>query len=258
MKTRNIPKQFLTLTDLGFKNLLVGGCSFTYNNSDQHSCTWPYYLRDLGNFEQVYDCSMPGAGNQHIVNSIIYSIEKHDIDPSDTLVMILWSGNDRDDYVIDQKQLNGYPYVYAYEPGVCCGITGGEDLSNVGNTKLDAILQLKSSKSQVARSVENYIRVAGLHAYLVAKGFTFFFMEFRDFLLPGRDLNFDPRLHLDQTLGTKFDQMISKPDHNFHKYCLYNDLMSEDDFHPSPDGHLSYSRSVLLPWIANKLGKHID
>lgn len=258
MKTRNIPKTFSTITDLGFENLLVAGCSFTYNNHEQHPCTWPYYLRDMGHFEQVYDCSMPGAGNQHIVNSIIYSIEKYDIEPSKTLVIILWSGNDRDDYIIDQKYLNEYPFVYAYEPGVCCGITGGEQISNIGNTKLDAILDLKSSKSHLSRSVENYIRVAGLHAYLTAKRFDFFFMEFRDFSLPSRDLNFDLRSNLDQNLITKLNRLMSVPDKNFHKYCLYNDLMEEDDFHPSSDGHLSYTRSVLLPWLANKLGKDID
>jgi len=256
MKIRNIPKQFTITTDLGFENLLVGGCSFTYNNSDQDCCTWPYYLRDLGNFSQVYDCSMPGAGNQHIVNTIIYSIEKYDLDPANTLVLILWAGNDRDDYIVDQKHLNNYPYVYAYEPGVCSAITGGEDISNLGNTKLDAVLQLKSAKSPLARSVDNYVRVASLYSYLQNKGFKFFFMEFRDFALPGRDRNFDPRDYLDPALSKKFDSMISNPSQNFHKYCLRGDLMTSDDFHPSPDGHLSYTRSVLLPWLANKLGKH--
>ena len=42
---------------------------------------------------------------------------------------------------------------------------------------------------------------------------------------------------------------------NFYRFCLYHNLMSEDDFHPSPDGHLTWTRECLLPSLVDKLSK---
>lgn len=253
MKTRNIQKTFDTMANLGYKNLLVSGCSFTYNNSDQHACTWPYYLKDLGNFENVLDCSLPGAGNKHIHDSIINTVEHYNIDPVDTLVIVVWSGNDRDDFIVDSTTLNSYPFRFNYTEDVSAGITGGVHQNNKGNIEgilADAIRQVKSKNS---RAIENYIHISGLYHYLSDYGFKFMFLEFRDFHLPASDCNFDIREFLPDNLVSKLDQLITPATENFYRYCLYNNLLSDDDYHPSPDGHLKWTQNVLFPMLSKML-----
>lgn len=251
MKIRNIPKTFATVHDFGYKNLLVSGCSFTYNNSDTHSVTWPYYLRDLGGFETVLDCSMVSGGNQHIVNSVVYSIESEQINPQETLVIVQWAGHDRDDYIVDPSNINDYPFTYHYSKDAVAGVTGGKSIANFIDK--DAIRKVQQMKNHSCRSIENFVRVRSLHSYLESKGFSFVFFEYRDYNLPARDNNFDPKPYLSNPAQEQYKSMITVFSKNFYKYCLQNNLVEEDDFHPSPDGHLSFTKSVLLPDLINLL-----
>lgn len=253
MKTRNIQKAFDPITNLGFKNLLVSGCSFTYNNSEQHACTWPYYLKDFGQFESVLDCSLPGAGNKHIHDSIIHSVEQYKIDPAETLVIVVWSGNDRDDFIVDSLALNSYPFRFNYTADVSAGITGGAHKDNKGNTNntlADATKQVKSAKS---RAIENYIHISGLYHYLSNYNFKFVFLEYRDFSLPATDLNFDIRNILPSNLVENLNRMITKPNENFYRYCLINNLLTDDNYHPTPAGHLEWTRTILFPMLSKML-----
>ena len=89
-KTRpNIKKQFDTIADLGIDNLIVSGCSFTHNNYNSSAVKWPYFLKDLGGFKQVLDCSLPGAGNQHISNSLLWALNIDQPDPKNSLIVVV-------------------------------------------------------------------------------------------------------------------------------------------------------------------------
>jgi hypothetical protein len=253
MKIRNIKKQFDTIHDFGFENLLIGGCSFTYNNSESDSCTWPYYLRDLGGFKTVYDFSMIGAGNTHIKNSIIYGMEKFQFDTANTLVIVQWAGHDRDDYIVDPTSLNDYPYRYHYEDNAAAGITGGQGMANLENS--EPIKQIQQIKNKTSRSIENYITIKSLESYLTLNNFKFVFFEYRDYSLPGRDSNFDPKLFLPPAITEKYQNMMTVMQQNFYRFCLYRDLMEDDDFHPNPSGHLTWARESLLPSLVDKLAK---
>lgn len=113
-KTRpDIKKQFDTIADLGINYLIVSGCSFTYNNHDSFAASWPYYLKDLGGFTQVLDCSLPGAGNQHISNSLLWALNIDQPDPKNSLIVVMWSGNDRDDYICpESNNSDTYPFKF--------------------------------------------------------------------------------------------------------------------------------------------------
>lgn len=252
MKTRSIPKQFETQIELGYKNLLVSGCSFTYNNSDEHSCTWPYYLRDLGGFDTVYDCSLPAAGNQHIHNSLIYAIDQHQFDSAETFVIVLWSGNDRDDVLCNSDQLSAGSFRYFYDTKVELGYSGGTADGCGGNLPVALTDQLKTIKSVKSRAVENYIYISGLYNFLSNLNYPFLMLEYRDFALPARDQNFDLREHLPPQLVQRVDTMITNADENFYRFCVRNDYLSGDDYHPTPNGHLSWTREILLPMLSKK------
>jgi hypothetical protein len=248
-----ILKQFDTAIDLNYKNLVVSGCSFTHNNSDSIPCSWPVYLRDLGGFDNVANLGLPGAGNNHIANSTHWHLENNQYDNKDTLVIVMWSGNDRDDSIVSIDSLNNYPMRFYYNKHTVTGISGGSAADSSGNISKDYFKLLQANKTHETRAVENYLLVSGLHHYLTAKQFKFVFLNYVDHSVPHRTQDFDITPHLPKELQQRYKSMFADIDNIYH-WCLLQDLLSkEDDFHPSPDGHLNWTRDVLLPYLTDYL-----
>lgn len=256
MKIRNLNRTFDAITNLGYKNLIVGGCSFTYNNSDTDICTWPYYLRDYGNFQNVYDFSMVGGGNTHTFNALIYGIEKDTSILEDSLTIIQIAGHDRDDYIIDVNEINDYPFRYFYESSSVVGITGGESISNF-KTKKEAIKEVKNIKNFECRSIENFIKISALHSYFLSLNARCMFFEYRDYALPGRDKNFDLKKYLPPAIVKKYQSIITELPMNFYKFCILNNLLMDDDFHPSIDGHRRWTAEYLLPYLVDNCKNNV-
>jgi hypothetical protein len=228
MKIRNTPRVFDTINNLGYKNLLVGGCSFTYNISNTDSSSWPYYIRDKCGFDEVYDCSVQGAGNYQIMTSVIHALETTKLDPKDTLIIVMWSGYGRDGVIVGGDVTEHPDYVYNYTNHVKCIIT---DYKN---------------KTLHSRAIENYIYIVLLWEYLKSKGYSTVFLNFVEPGMPVRDTTFDITKFLPQDLANRFKMMFS-PVENFYKYCVKNNLLQEDDFHPTMQGHLRWAHNVLAP-----------
>ena len=249
MKTRSIPKQFATETDLGYKNLVVSGCSFTYNNSETIAVTWPYYLKDLAGIDQVYDCSLPGAGNYHICHSTIWSLETANFNPADTLVIVMWSGHNRDDAVISADSLTQFPISFNYTNSVVSGISGGNHPKSKSNTQNQSIRDIDQIKSIKSRTVENYLYVTTLYHYLRQKQYKFLFLDYLDRSIPNRGYDFEIRNYLDDNLKSKYHDMVEYSVENLYRFAIKNDLLDADDFHPSPNGHLLWTKKHLLPFL---------
>jgi hypothetical protein len=240
--------KFSSIHDFGWKNLVTAGCSFTYNNSTEHVCSWPYYLKGLGGFKRVFDCSLPGAGNFHISHSSRWALlNSPELDPTDTLVVIMWSGNDRDDFICSADSLNDYPAVHNYDSGICTGITGGTYEKAIGNIDID-LLGIKSIKNKKTRAVENFLYIESLKTWLEQKGFTFVFLDYIDRSLPNLTLDFDIRPFLPDPMRKQLESMISKC-RDPYSFCLKNDLIDVDDFHPTPTGYLTWTREILIPHL---------
>ena len=247
-----IRKTFETIKDLGFKNLVVSGCSFTYNNSYEHIVTWPYYLRDFGGFDRVIDCGMPGAGNYHIMNSMIWTLENENINKDETLIIIMWSGFSRDDCIMDSKQKTNYSFKFNYNKYVSTGISGGSSDKSRGNTDsaFKGIQRIKSAKS---RAIENFLYITALYNYLENKKFKFIFLDFLDYKLPNRSDEFNPMDYIPENLQKNYKQMFF-PIENIYKFALTNNLLEDDDFHPSPNGHMQWTKQQLLPRLIDLFG----
>jgi hypothetical protein len=229
MNTRNTPRVFDVINDLGYTNLLVGGCSFTFNTSDTASSSWPYYVRDKCGFEQVYDCSVQAASNYQIMTSVVYALETTRLDPRETLVIVMWTGYSRDSVIVGDSADNNTEFVYHYTDQVHC-------VMNPGVNK----------KTAHSRAVENYIYVVALWEYLKSQGYRAVFLNFVEPGLPVRDATFDITKFLPGAQADRFESMFS-PVENFYKYCVRHDLLQSDDFHPSMQGHLQWAHDVLVP-----------
>ena len=245
---RLVKKTFDVAKSLGYNDLIVSGCSFTHNNSEEHSCTWPYYLRDIGGFDQVYDCSMPGAGNNHIANSLQWCIENDCPDPKNSLVVVMWSGNDRDDYVMPSSNDNKtYPFHFNYSKDVVSGITGGSAKWNEGNLK-----EYSVPKSKESRAIENYLLINSMYHYLKSKGFTFVFLNFLHG--PSRTNNFDLTTYLPTNPKRTFIEMFTRIT-DLHEWAIRNGFLDTDDLHPTVDGHLDWTRKVLHPYLVDNYSR---
>jgi hypothetical protein len=246
----DIIKQFDTIHNFGIKNLIVSGCSFTYNLDSHKIHTWPYFLRDLGGFDQVLDTSLPGAGNFHIANSLIWALELERPDPKNTLVIVMWSGNDRDDYMTPATNINNYPWTFNYSKNVMSAITGGSHAEACGNTTKSA-KNFFASKTQESRSIENYLCITNTWNYLQNKGYRFVFLNFLNPDFPSRISHFDIKKYLPLEQKEMLIQMMDEAS-DLYSFVLKNNFLSEDDLHPSSFGHMQYTKNILIPYLKTK------
>lgn len=236
MKTRTTPRVFAAINDLQYKNLLVGGCSFTYNISDTDSSSWPYYLRDKCAFDQVYDCSIEGASNYQIFSSVIYALETNNLDPTDTLVIIMWSGYNRESKIVSTTRVGNVKNVYHYNNQVSC----------INTTTYNKEFNQKSNESQ---SLENYLHVVSTWNYLKNRGYQLVFLNYIDTKIKNKN-TFDIEEFLPTVLKRKFTSMFADIE-NFFVYCVKHNHLQEDQFHPTMQGHLEWTHNVLAPALTS-------
>jgi hypothetical protein len=197
-------------------------------------------LRDLAGFDQVVDCSQSGAGSNHIFNSVINEVETNpDINISDTLVIIMWSGLTRTDVIAEQDitkhwhTMSNYNFDSQY---ATLSLFNSAD----GATPLDQLCRrykkLVSTDSQV---YESLIKIVALKAYLDQKGFKSFITSWFD---PMRELR---HTTINQSITDTALSTLNNIDY-LGGYATSRNL-KEPDGHPSPDGYLEWTRERLLP-----------
>ena len=235
------------------KNLIVSGCSFTFGpHLNGVSYGWPEFLAKKLGSTNIVNCGLSGAGNYHISQSIKWTIELHEPDTAETLIIVMWSGMDRDDEIIMSSELTDtYVSKYKFTPEVATGITGGSHEFNMTNLKNLSLKKLRTSKSLESRSIENYLFISSLYYYLKAKGYQFMFLNFVDPAVPSRTMNFNIKKYLPKNLVKNLDQFIDPTVETIHTWCVKHDLLAEDDFHPSIDGYSSWVDNILFPYLTN-------
>lgn len=282
----NVPYLVPKVAETRFKNLVVGGCSFTstnfgdidffwktlnecYNNIKDKSwpdvsartwndlpehihdecsdhfdwkhltyLTWPIYIRDMLGISEIYDFSCSGAGNYHISSSVMHGLEtKKNIRPEDTLVVIMWSGFDRDDLLVGKDSIISDKASYHYDDSTSLCYTGG--LLGKSNS-LFPIDTVKKIKSYHSRCIENYLYIVSLMHYLENRGFEYYFTSF--------------------SLSTKAQGFEIKKYSRFDLNDLFTvtpflgDFAKEtiDGFHPTSSWHHRWAEEILMPQILSR------
>lgn len=278
-----IPRLIPGTSKTRFKNLVVGGCSFTATDFGNHlwywktlskcyngikddswpditpdnwrklpqyirqEClehfdwkyltylTWPVYTRDLLDISTIYDFSCSGAGNYHISNSIMYGLETAlSLSPNDTLVVVMWSGFGRDDFLVakDSIVVNNLSYHYNDDVSLC--YTGG--LLGRSNSLL-SVDNIKKVKSYSSRCVENYLYIISLKNYLENQGFEYYFTNFSSDI---KEHEFDIKEYCDFNVD---DLFTIKP--------FLGDFAVDtiDGSHPKSEWHHRWSEEILVPQV---------
>ena len=222
----------------------------SYNMSDVHICSWPYYLRDLANFKSIYNVAQPGAGNTHIFNSIINEVEYNDkISPEDTQIIVMWSGLTRSDTISTQDITTPWHRsAMPTKPDHAINYYQFNDqfatltLFNevFGNTPVDDLCRIyKRYVSTDATIYESVLKIKSLKGYLDNKGFNSTFTIMYD---PTGDLKIinktidelDDILYLDQ-FATEQSLRENCPIYGYG--------------HPTPDGNLRWTKEHLIPYL---------
>jgi hypothetical protein len=184
----------------------------------------------------------------HISNALIWGLENDSLPPDNSLIIVMWSGNDRDDYILPKSAIKPETNTrFLYTANVMSGVTGGSHENAKTNTTLrEPLITITNAKSQESRAIENYLIITKTWHYLTNKGYNFVFLNFLDSNLPSRTKHFDIKTYLPKLLCRKLDSMmlnIIDP----YTWCINNNLLADDNYHPNPDGHLTWTREILLP-----------
>jgi len=227
---KNLP----TIAQAPFKRLVTGGCSFSENHNEEYPVSWPYYLADSLGIDQVINVAQGGMGNRYISDSVHWLLEIEDFDPTDTLVVVMWSGFNRHSYLItDTNESNRFKFTNQVQ-------------ATLGDDRPD-------SEGLDARAVQNYLYISNLYHYLHSRGYTGFFVDWLDRSIPNRSNDADIVPYLPGPLQQRFLTLVDRSPRNFYEYAVWHNQLDSDDFHPSMHAHHGWTTEVLAPWIIKEL-----
>ena len=226
-----------------YSTLIVSGCSFTDSTATKDMpVSWPGYVKERCRLNRVLNLGASACGNEYIATSIVNQIESmSDSELKDSIVLIVWSGIDRQENLIYNQKIPTYPYI--------------DDVQFVRANKwsIDQV-DPDIAHSEALRSWKNIMLT---HHYLkskgVAFGFSFYINVFDPPFLPRRDktIELPGVLAPEKIQQLRGCQWINDHNDSLFEWCFYNDhndsYFEPDLFHPSPCGYLAWTDNVLIP-----------
>jgi len=230
-----------------YKTLLVSGCSFTHNNSEAHFA----WANDLAVWTgmNIVNLAVPGAGNTHIANSIMLYIEQHKLDPAETLVIAMWTGTARIDWITDQslsKFKDMYPFTYNYDQHNELVLGGSWWHTKRRSHVEDTLVEYSKYQSAHSFALHSWLAMNNLSNYLKSHGFEYYYTSIAD-TANNEELWIDYEQEL-----TELNLTLDKANWVtpcIGRYCQERNLLQEDNFHPSMQGHEAWTRTVLMPYL---------
>jgi len=236
-KIRNINRAFLQKYKSSFKNLLVSGGSVVYNNSDDHICSWPYYLRDIAGFTEVYDCSQAGSGITHVFNSVINEIEtNNNLNASDTLIILMLNDFAITDTIATQDITRQWHSQSNYDFNnkfSSLTLFKGPFTEKATGSLKNLCIEYAKHIDMDAQMYENLIKITALRTYLNEKKFTYVLLNWKKSCLP--EVN---------------DYVVQIEE--LDTWTERHQLRIPNDGHPTPDAHLRWTNEILIPYLGKE------
>jgi len=232
-------------------NLIVSGCSFTYWIYK----TWADYTADYFGYNLIQQ-GHPGAGNTYIRRSITDYIIQNDSTPTNTLVMVMWSGLSRlglevsrnfvdlsKNFMRDTKNINKMFFV---ESG---GMHGHWHDNPYTKNYFNNLYKLTDKDTYLNNTIDNIIM---LKAFLEYKGIPYYFMSHcdtftteeewikDDYTAKGCDPYYDCSRLID-------DHWIFNNNDSIYSFAKKINGFSEDNYHPSTETHEKFFTEAILP-----------
>lgn len=220
------------------QNLLItGGCSFTNStNQTQSAASWPGFVKDRCGFKKCVDMSLFAMGNRYIADSIKYAIENL-VKNANPLVVVMWSGLDRNDVVVQE--------------------TAEPVNVSLGDTTYQVSLN-KNKQQSIDQSVDN---ILDLKQYLESKNIQYVFTTYINLFdppyIPVRDTTYRFTDYKDNVKLSEVKQIQWVPvdkQQCLYEWAFYNDYFDDttDYYHPPVNANLKWTDDVLLPEMCNQ------
>ena len=222
---------------LKYKNLLVSGCSFTFNRG------WAEHIKHQYNINLI-NVACSGAGNTHIADSIVHKLEFNpELTAKNTYVIIMWSGADRMDTMCDIAHQNDRAH-YKYNDSITTLTTGGI------HRKQGVLGALYDVKNEDILALETFLNITNTYHYLKSRGYQFKFLVHRDMKLPAKDRAFDWHARIPEPVdSTHMFTHCMTP----YEYAVRENKLSQDDYHPSEQGFVEWCDKYLIPEIHHEI-----
>jgi hypothetical protein len=240
------------------KNLFVNGCSFT--NDENGMYTWATSLKQTYPNLNYHNMGRCGAGNHYICNSTIQFLEDLNVNPEETLVIIMWSGPGRVDvdtsgewwyHLYEEyphgKNLNDQHY-YLFSSGINWA------LNPTAKKIFDWLYKLSDPHTLCLDSLMNFM---SLENYLKVHGYQYRFTSFVNY--------WNPAVETSKSRDYSIPYFCSKhPIYqnykmtnwffvNEHRDCLAEFSMDIDELdhtgHPTEIGHRKFTEQIVLPML---------
>lgn len=237
------------------KNLIVSGCSFTKTDYEHE---WALTLANEFNVERHVNLGRSGAGNFYIADSLQQYLRTNDLTPSETIVLVMWSGPVRIDTTVSndffgmaqtpyKSRVAGKNYVFS----------GGE----LGTWQTDPLLRpvfenLYKIKNFGNLAQDTITNITQTRDFLKHNGYTFWFMSYVNYWqrTPGyvSDMDLSIGYHA-PALATISDEdnwvWVNNNKDCFYEYAKTRQLLASDRFHPNEQAHQEFAREFLVPKV---------
>ena len=225
-------------------NLLVAGCSYVWNNSEEHACAWPYYIQDIMGFSQVFDCSQSGGGPDNVFNSVVNEVSINTkISKDNTMIIIMWPELCRTDVVATTDVTKDYHHMSLYH--------FNEKFSNLsiynsgdGKTLVGSLSKLyKRIVSTDAQEYQSLIKIIALSGFLKSEGYRHLFLSWKKI---DRDALIEHGIS-EEMINVALDKISTLIE--LYDYTESTNQRIPGDGHPTPDAHISWAREFLAPYL---------
>lgn len=242
-----------------YKNLVVSGCSFTSNwpSKPNEPWNWPNMLADWTGMT-IHNLGIPGAGNSHISKSLRIFLTKTQLDPEDTLVIAMWSGIGRIDFITDPKSSlfeDNYPFPYYYDKSAELSLGGNWWTIGSNATPVQKlIIDYSKFQNDETFAISSWLEMTALTDFLNRAKYKHYFTSFCNYKLVDeikgdacivdyyqqlKKLN----LSLDQDNWLKLNEI----DYYGNWARRQNLIDPSDDFHPFYNASERWPREILIP-----------
>lgn len=253
------------------KNLVVNGCSFT---NDVEVSTWATYVNRSFNFNSYTNLAQGAAGNFYIANSTVNYLNYADLDPSETLVIIMWSGPGRKDirvsgdwYYYFENQYNWRAKSSAGDESEYYLFSGGLTNSWLTNPDTKKIFNWAYKLSDpVSLCKDTLTYIVFLENYLKNQRYHYQFSSFVNYWSTNTDYNkftgdYDIDFFLKDTPMYKNFNFDSWMFVDSSRNCLgeFAESINELDstVHPTELGHQRFTEQIIIPHLVDSYAEQL-
>jgi hypothetical protein len=252
------------------KHLVISGCSFSARKLYLPWQPWPELLNDHLATETFTNLAHPGAGNSYISTSVIQHLLTANLNPADTLVVIMWSGVTRKDLIVPAElylSLTNYEFrkhVSGLHIVMSGGIIGSWRSHSIAKMMFDNLYKTSDNSTM---ALESLFHIMNTKNFLDSHGYKYAFMSYVNYwgntlgqVSPNGDFNLPcaiPRSssQLLKEIGLETKWIWADGNKNcFYEYAKGRDLLRQDNFHPNEDANSSFLSEIILPQLNTMYG----